>query len=62
MMTSDLQIIAAAFKQGAGGVPLLCKSINAGKEMKILEEPCSRVGQTGSCEQQHVRGSAEPES
>lgn len=34
MMTSDLQIIVAAFKQGGGGVPLLRKSINAVKEMK----------------------------
>lgn len=33
-MTSDLQIIAAAFKQGGGGVPLLPKAINAVKDGK----------------------------
>lgn len=37
MMTSDLQIIAAAFKQGGGGVPLLRKSISAAKEMKTAD-------------------------
>lgn len=57
MMTSDLQIIAAAFKQGAGGVPLLCKSINAGKEMKTADpggalQSCwsNRILRAATCE------------
>lgn len=36
-MTPDLRIIAAAFKQGGGGVPLLRKSINAVKGMKTAD-------------------------
>lgn len=43
-MTSDLQIIAAAFKQGGGGVPLLRESINAVKEGKTAHpEPFQLV-------------------
>lgn len=37
MMTSDLQILVAAFKQRGGGVPLVRKSINAVKEMKTVD-------------------------
>lgn len=37
MMTSDLQVIGAALKQGGGGVASLRKSINAVKETQTAD-------------------------